>query len=85
MKSESCLSGTVRYASVNSHNYCSLSRRDDLESLAYMLIHLSRDGGLPWNPSDGEAAVKVQKATVDESDLCRGLPMELAEFLKYVK
>ena len=79
------LKGTVRYASRNSHYYLRLSRRDDLESLAYMLIHLSRDGGLPWNPTDGEDVVLEQKESIHEVDLCEGLPMEMAIFLKYIK
>ena len=75
----------MRYASVNAHNHYKLSRRDDLESLGYMLIHMCREGGLPWNPADGEAAVRIQKETTDEIELCDGLPIELAHFLQYVK
>ena len=39
--------GTIRYASVHAHLGRAVSRRDDLESLAYTLLFLL-DGELPW-------------------------------------
>nr|VWO94467.1 N/A [Ganoderma boninense] len=40
--------GTYRYASINCHLDGALSRRDDLESLAYSIFALYA-GGLPWS------------------------------------
>ena len=40
--------GTYRFMSINSHGQMQLSRRDDIESMAYLLIHICRPGGLPW-------------------------------------
>jgi casein kinase 1 alpha len=84
------LTGTARYASVNAHLGIEQSRRDDLESLGYVLMYFCRTA-LPWQGL--RAATKKQKyekisdkkmSTAIES-LCKGYPAEFAMYLNYCK
>ncbi|CAN8072833.1 unnamed protein product [Agarophyton chilense] len=80
-------SGTVRYASVNAHLGRWLSRRDDLESLGYMLLYLF-NGSLPWQGYSGEdknMQVCETKGRMTVEAMCRGAPEVLQYFLAYVR
>ncbi|KAF7299076.1 Dual specificity kinase 1 [Mycena indigotica] len=65
------------------------TRRDDLEAAALMLIHLLIPRGLPWTrngvPKTDEAhdRLKKEKKAARPEDLCRGLPPEFEDFLRY--
>ena len=80
------LVGTVRYASVANHERRALGRRDDLESLAYMLVYL-RTGSLPWRKVEAPTQpvrikmtlIKKQRAA-DGVDLCKAMPPPFADF-----
>lgn len=84
------LTGTARYASVNTHLGIEQSRRDDLESLGYVLIYFCR-GTLPWQGL--KAATKRQKydrimekkMTISNDVLTKGLPAEFLEYMRYIK
>ena len=64
--------------SVNSHMGRTLSRRDDLESLAYMLVYLAR-GSLPWQTlaptshknKDKYRRIKTAKLRYSPEHLCQ--------------
>jgi len=60
-----------------------LTRRDDLESLAYVLIYLMH-GSLPWQSTTGKELLDI-RMTITPSTLCKGLPAEFEVFLNYAR
>ncbi|KAF1993297.1 casein kinase I isoform delta [Amniculicola lignicola CBS 123094] len=82
--------GTRRYASINNHNGIEQSRRDDLESLGYVLVYFAR-GSLPWQglkaaTEEGRnERIKEMKISLSAKDLCRDLPVEFATYINYTR
>ncbi|KAI5151430.1 casein kinase I-like protein HRR25 [Enteropsectra breve] len=73
------LTGTARYSSVNTHRGIEQSRRDDLESLGYIMVYFAK-GKLPWQGLKAEtkyekyAKIAKVKAETPLEVLCEGLP-----------
>jgi serine/threonine protein kinase len=85
------LTGTVRYASVNTHQGIEATRRDDLESVGYVLVYFLR-GFLPWQGIARKQSKRYRyskvgdmKKTIRLEDLCDGCPKEFVEFLRYCR
>jgi casein kinase I family protein HRR25 len=79
IKKTSNLIGSLSYASINSHNCIELSRRDDLESLGYMLIYFYL-GFLPWDELSS-TYIKESKQNITKND---NIPLVLIDYIKYV-
>ncbi|XP_067124458.1 casein kinase I-like [Centruroides vittatus] len=84
------LTGTVKYVSINTHEGIEQSRRDDIESLGYVIIYFLT-GSLPWE--------RVKKTTKQQKyeeiahlkkvysieELCKNHPKEIATYMKYCR
>ena len=84
------LTGTARYASINALRGYEQSRRDDLESVGYVLIYLMK-GILPWQglqaktKEDRYKRILEQKVNTTSYDLCYGFPNEFERYVEYTK
>ena len=90
LKENRNLTGTARYASCNAHNGLEQSRRDDMESIAYVILYFFK-GKLPWqglkckDKNEKYAKIKEMKMSITPEKLCEGFPIEFAKYLNMVK
>jgi len=79
MKSGKTIIGTPNFVSVNVHNGVEPSRRDDLISVAYIILYLI-NGGLPWQTKREMKEIKMQKQCILQWSKT---PSKLIEYLTY--
>ena len=84
------LTGTARYASINALIGVEQSRRDDLESLGYVLMYFLR-GSLPWqglpvrNHEDRYMKIMEKKRDTSSYELCKNFPSQFETFVEYTR
>lgn len=82
--------GTARYASIAAHKGYTQSRKDDLESVAYLLVYLFKSK-LPWmnikhkNKHEKYNLILKKKENTTCEELCKQLPREFLVFFKHIQ
>lgn len=86
-RTDKALVGTPQYAALHAHQGCELSRRDDIESLVYVLVFLAK-GDLPWfsvkeaAPNQQYTAMAEVKESIRSAELVADLPPDLGNALR---
>lgn len=92
LRQNKSFTGTVRYASISMQKCITSSRRDDLESLAYVLIYFLK-GSLPWQrvpkvskngltSKERKEKILEMKISMTIAQICDGIPVEFQTFLR---
>jgi casein kinase 1 len=89
-KDNKSLTGTARYASINTHMGIEQSRRDDLEGIGYVLMYFLH-GSLPWQGLKASTqkkryqSIRNVKSGTPIDVLCKGFPIEFATYISYCR
>ena len=84
------ITGTPRFCSINAMRGVEQSRRDDLESLSYLILYFLK-GSLPWQglkiasrPQRFKEITRIKK-NLNIDNFCQNFPPEIIIFCKYVR
>ena len=84
------MTGTARYASINALSGLQLSRRDDLESLSYIILYFLTKK-LPWQGIEAKTLAKRykkiynKKVELEKWEKFHQIPIEIQDFIRYCR
>ena len=84
------MTGTARYASTNALSGLQLSRRDDLESLSYIILYFLTKK-LPWQGIVAKSMAKrykkifYKKKELEKWEKFKEIPLQIQTFIKYCR
>lgn len=86
------INGSLDFMSINCTKKIVQSRRDDMESLGYVLIYLAKKN-LPWiKINDTKTDLKLKYKKIKElilsttpEELCSGLPQQFTQYINYCR
>mmetsp|Transcript_12990 Transcript_12990/g.39229 ORF Transcript_12990/g.39229 Transcript_12990/m.39229 type:complete len:289 (-) Transcript_12990:1179-2045(-) len=82
---KSGITGTLRFCATNSHDGVESSRRDDLQSLLYVVVYMLK-GALPWQGVAKKQTVgEVKRQALFGDELAADLPPQIASLTRYVR
>lgn len=85
------LIGDIRFMSLNVHRGEEATKRDDIESIGYVLLYLLKHGQLPWievkkasdeTMRDYYKRIYQYKFAIPIERLCHGFQAQYADFLR---
>lgn len=81
--------GTTRYASTSAHIGASINRKDDLESICYIMMFLYK-GRLPWSQKDNLSLAELNSYVRDWKmkplqEVCEEYPSFFRDCLEYLR
>jgi serine/threonine protein kinase len=83
--------GTYRFCSLRNHKCIEQSRRDDLESLGYMILYFLKGGKLPWqdivedNKEKRSEIIFQKKLNTSIEELCSDVPSIMIDYIRYCR
>lgn len=89
MVKDGSFSGTIKYASVHALSGVTSSRRDDLESVIYVMMYLWK-GTLPFSSTDKhDIDMAIENSRTEKSrsvaDICKCYPQIIQDLFSYVR